>query len=199
MLPRINTSFLLFQSDDDWWKTNFEPPTTVDEEVAEEVEETDEVEELDSVNRLHNQLADADTPQGNTGTSNPADREATPSASDNGTLGRRRTRLAVRKVPFSYPSTYLDSHLSLKKIQHASSKKRRTWSSDTEDPLNEGLSLSPTPRRVRRKEQLSPTSSHSRAGQMKAPLNLTDLAYHTSPPSGESSASMSPDFTINVG
>lgn len=48
--------------------------------MAEEGEETDEVEDLDSIGQLHNQLADADSLQDNTGTNNPGDEEVTPSA-----------------------------------------------------------------------------------------------------------------------
>lgn len=189
-----------FQPDADWWKTDYEPPTTPDEDMADEAEETDEVEELDSIGQLHNQLADAGSSQDNTGTSNPATKEVTPSASDTETLGRRKTRLAVKKVPFSHPSAYLDPSLPLKKIQNLESKKRRTRSSDSEDPLSEGLPLRPSPRRVRRKEQLSPTPSHPKAGQMKTPLNPSDPGYHTSSPSSDaSSVSLLPDFTINVG
>ena len=159
---------------------------TVEEE---EEEEADEVEELDSLGQLHNELADATSSQDNTGTSKPAEQEVTPNASESETVAPRRTRLAVKKVPFSHPLAHLDPFLPLKMQQHAESKKRKLRSSGSDD-LHEGLSSEPSPRRTRRQEQLSPTSSCPRAGLLKAPLDPLDPAYHeSSPSSGASSTS----------
>lgn len=91
------------QLTDDWWKSDYEPPTTPEEEVEENDDE--EVEELDSLGRLHNQLAGAYSPRSNIG--NPSDTEPTPSTSDQETLGKRKTRLAVVKVPYSHVKTSL--------------------------------------------------------------------------------------------
>lgn len=186
------------QLDDDWWKTDYQAPNTPEEEVVEvdDEEETNEV-ELDSLGWLFNELANAGSSQDLPGVGEPVVKEVTPSASDTETLGRRQTQLTVRKVPFSHTSAYLDPHLFLKKIQHAESKKRKTQSSSSND-LNEGLPLGASPRRARRPERLSPSASCPQAGQMKAPLSPSDMAYlASSPSSGASSANA--DFTINVG
>ena len=89
------------QLTDEWWKTDFEPPTTPEEVVEIDEDEDDEVGELDSLGRLHNELADADSFQENIGDSNPCDTEPAPSASDKEPLGKRKTRLAMAKGPYS--------------------------------------------------------------------------------------------------
>jgi hypothetical protein len=163
-----------------------------------EEEEENEVEELDSLGRLHNELANADSSQEHIGTSRAGEAEVNPSTSDLETLGQRKTQRVVRKVPFSHPAAHLDKNLSLKITEHEVTLKSKTRSSSGE--LFGVLPYEPPSHRVRTQEQLSPTPSCLRAGQLNNQLRRSNPDYKTtSPSSDESCASQIPTFNINHG
>jgi hypothetical protein len=163
--------------------------------VKEDEDEEHEV-EIDSLGRLFVELADADSSQEQVRTRKADGAEVNP-PSNLATIGQRRIRLAVHKVPFSHPAAHLDKRFSLKKTQHAENLKRKTRSSSSE--LSDGLSYERSPCRAHFQVPTSPTASHPQAGTFKQPLDHDDSAYQPSPSSDECSTSQLPAFTINKG
>ena len=126
------------------------------------------------------------------------DVEVIPLSSDSDTSVPKKTRRAVRKIPFSHPLAHLDPNLFVKKLQHAGSSRRQTRSGSGE--LMGGLADTPMTRKRPNEVPHSPTSSHPRAGLFKQPLNPSDSDYQDSPPSsGASSATQLPPMVIKPG